>query len=57
MAKFKIYATRIHKYELTVEAEDEEQAYKSMDDMISDDFENFEVDARWEFAIEEEEEF
>lgn len=55
MPKFKIYATSTTEYELTVEAEDAEQAYKSMNDMISDDFEGYQTDGKWDFKIVEEE--
>lgn len=53
MAKFKIYATRTINYELVVEAKDSYEAYRSMDDMISDDFEPYETDGGWEFVYEE----
>lgn len=53
MAKFLIRAVKTTEHELYVEAVDAEQAYHSMDDMISDDFESHIVDNRWDFMIEE----
>lgn len=53
MPKFKIYATRTINYELVVEAKDEEDAYRSMDDMISDDFKPYETTGGWDFIYEE----
>jgi hypothetical protein len=51
MPKFKIYAQRVTHYELEVEAKDYEKAYASMDEMIADDFEPYEVANGWEFEI------
>lgn len=57
MPRFIIEATRIHNYEVEVEAEDELSAHAQLDDWIADDFEDFEVGASWEFnAIEIEKE-
>lgn len=53
MAKFEIVAKRLHTYVLVVEANSEEEAYHSMDDMIADDYEPFETNAQWDFDIEE----
>lgn len=49
MAKFIVTATSTKVYEVEVEAEDEMAAIKSLDDWIADDFEEYEVDARWDF--------
>ena len=54
MATFKINAKRITEYELEVEAESAEEAYRSMDDMIADDFEPHETSNEWQFEIQEE---
>lgn len=54
MAKFKVIATRTHVYEVEVDnVKDEYEAYQSLDDWISDDFEPYETDAKWEFEYEE----
>jgi hypothetical protein len=48
MAKFIVKATSTKVYEVEVEAEDEMDAIKQLDDWISDDFEEYQVDAKWE---------
>lgn len=54
MAKFTIYARRTTDYTYVVEAEDAEEAYDSMNDMIDDDFEAYLTGNTWNFEIEEE---
>jgi phosphotransferase system HPr-like phosphotransfer protein len=49
MAKFIVRAKLTKDYEIEVEAEDEMKAIESLDDWIADDFEDFEVGARWDF--------
>jgi hypothetical protein len=49
MAKFIVRATLTKDYEVEVEANDEMDAIKKLDDWIADDFEDFEVGARWDF--------
>lgn len=49
MAKFIVKATLTKEYEIEVEAEDEMKAIESLDDWIADDFEEYQVDARWDF--------
>jgi hypothetical protein len=49
MAKFTVRATLTKDYEIEVEATDEMDAIKKLDDWIADDFEDFEVGARWDF--------
>ena len=53
MPKFIIEATRTHWYTVEVEAEDEDEAYTSLDDWIADDFEPYETNAQWDFEITE----
>lgn len=50
MAKYKVCATRTHEYEVEVEANSEDEAITKLDDWISDDFEDFEVSAKWDFV-------
>ena len=45
-----VKATLTRDYEIPVEAENEMDAIKKLDDWISDDFEDFEVNARWDFV-------
>jgi hypothetical protein len=49
MEKFIVKATLTRNYEIPVEAENEMDAIKKLDDWISDDFEDFEVTAGWDF--------
>ena len=49
MAKFIVRATLTKDYEVEVEANDEMDAIKKLDDWIADDFEDYEVGARWDF--------
>lgn len=49
MAKYTVRATLTKDYEVEVEAEDAMKAIESLDDWIADDFEDFEVGARWDF--------
>lgn len=50
MATYKVCATRTHEYEVMVEANSEDEAITKLDDWISDDFEDFEVSAKWDFV-------
>lgn len=53
MPKYIIEATRTHWYSVEVDAVDELSAYAELDDWISDDFEDFETNAQWEFEVVE----
>lgn len=53
MAKYKVFATSTHEYEVEVEANSEDEAITKLDDWISDDFEGFEVNAKWDFSAME----
>lgn len=55
MPMFTIEATRTHWYEVEVEALNEEDAYRQLDEWIADDFEEYETNAQWEFNITEKE--
>jgi hypothetical protein len=48
MTKILVRATSIKVYEVEVEAKDEEDAIAQLDDWISDDFEEYQVDASWQ---------
>lgn len=52
MAKYIVEVENIHIYEVEVEANDEAEAQDKVRDLdwIADDFEPFEVDARWTFS-------
>lgn len=49
MEKFTVRATSTKYYEVEVEAKDEADAIAQLDDWISDDFEEFQVGAKWDF--------
>jgi hypothetical protein len=49
MTKMIVRATLTKHYEVEVEAEDGMDAIKKLDDWIADDFEDYEVGARWDF--------
>lgn len=49
MAKFIVKATLTKDYEIEVEADNAGEAITKLDDWISDDFEDYEVGARWDF--------
>jgi phosphotransferase system HPr-like phosphotransfer protein len=49
MASFIVKATRTVEYEIPAEGEDAMGAIKQLDDWIADDFEGYEVGARWDF--------
>lgn len=49
MKKFTVKATLTKYYEVEVEATDEEDAIAKLDDWIADDFEDYEVGAKWDF--------
>lgn len=49
--EYSVIATRTHTYEIKVRANSQEDAYASLNDWIADDFEPFEIDARWDFQI------
>lgn len=48
MAKFLVKATSTKEYEIEVDAEDAGSAIDSLKEWISDDFEDYEVGARWD---------
>lgn len=50
MSAFKVRATLTREYEITVDASSEEAAIDLIDDWIADDFDKYQVSARWEFA-------
>lgn len=52
MAKFIVMATLTKEYEVSVEADDEDDAMKKLDDWIADDFEDFEVNGKWDFVVQ-----
>lgn len=49
MEKFTVKATLTKYYEVEVEAIDEEDAIAKLDDWIADDFEDYEIGAKWDF--------
>lgn len=51
MPKFIIEAERTHWYEVEIEAEDEYAAIEEIREWISDDFEDYEVNAQWAFEV------
>ena len=48
--QFTVQATLTKTYEISVEAENPEDAITSLDEWIADDFEDFEVGAQWDFV-------
>jgi len=46
--KYTVRATLTREYEIEVDAKDPASAIEKLDDWISDDFEPFEVNAKWE---------
>jgi spore coat polysaccharide biosynthesis protein SpsF (cytidylyltransferase family) len=55
MAKFKFTATLKRTYELTLEGEDDFDAWQKTYEWLSDDFDEYETDAVWDWeAVEEE---
>lgn len=48
--KFVVKATLTKYYEVPIEAKSEMDAIKKLDDWIADDFEDYEVGARWDFV-------
>lgn len=53
MPKYAIYATRTNWYKVEVEATNKDQAYKQVEDWVSDDFEDYQTQAEWYFDVEE----
>lgn len=51
MSKFQIEAMLIKGYRVEVEAVDEEDAMRQIEDWIVDDFEPYETNAQWEFEV------
>ena len=49
MPKFEIEATLTKRYRIAVDAENSSEAIAQLDDWISDDFEEYEIGAEWEF--------
>ncbi len=49
MEKHIVRATLTKHYEIEVEAEDPMKAIESLDDWIADDFEEYQVGAKWDF--------
>jgi hypothetical protein len=50
MKEFMIRATLTKEYEVPIMAENELDAIKQLDDWIAYDFEDFEVNAQWDFV-------
>ena len=48
--QFTVQATLTKTYEIYISAENPEDAIASLDEWIADDFEDFEVGARWDFV-------
>lgn len=46
---YTVEATLTKNYKVQVEAESAMKAIESLDDWIADDFENYEVGAKWDF--------
>jgi hypothetical protein len=46
--KYTITAKQVKHYEIEVEASDPASAIDSLDDWIAEDFENFQVNGKWE---------
>lgn len=51
MATYKIEAKREHWYTVEIEATDEADALEQIRDWISDDFEDYETRAQWDFEV------
>lgn len=49
MSKFTIYGTRIHHFEIEIEAETEQEAFDLVSDYDGDDLEPHEVGVIWRF--------
>lgn len=49
--KFTIEATRIHYYTVEIEADNEDEALEEVRSWISDDFEDYETNAEWDFEV------
>ena len=47
MPKYLVTAYRIAEYQVEVEAENERSALESLDNWVSDDFEDYEVQVEW----------
>jgi len=54
MPKYKIVATLTRTYELTLEGDGEMDAWEKTYDWIYDDFDEYEVDAVWNWDVVEE---
>ena len=54
MPKFTVQCVETHTYEVTVEADDEMDAIDIVRDYDTDQLEEFEVDARWDYEVIEE---
>jgi len=48
--KYTVYATLTKSFEIEVDALDPSDAIKQLDDWITDDFEDYETNARWELV-------
>ena len=48
--QFTVQATLTKTYEMYISAENADDAITSLDEWIADDFEDFEVGARWDFV-------
>jgi hypothetical protein len=54
MPKYKIEATLKRTYELELEGADQFQAWEKTHDWISDDFDDYQTDAVWDWEVIEE---
>lgn len=52
MNTYRITATLIKQHEIDVVAESKTAAYNSLNGWISDDFEDYEINAEWRFETE-----
>ena len=50
MTKHTVRATLTREYEIEVDAKDPASAIEKLDDWISDDFEDYEINAKWDFV-------
>lgn len=51
MPKYKIQATLTRTYELTLDGDNELKAWEQTYDWISDDFDEYETDAVWDWNV------
>jgi hypothetical protein len=54
MGKYVVEVTQVHRYEVEVESGNEYDALELVREMDTDQLEEFEIDARWDFEVVEE---